>query len=307
MSAEKQIEANASAHNGFQTSSDYNPSITVTVERSPYRTKSLLDAYILLIPLGFFGAHHFYLRRPGWGVLYLFTFGLLGLGWLLDIFRMPNLVQNANNKDIYGETSTQKFDLLDTWVIGFCPITGLLGFHHYRLGRIGWGLLYTFTLGLFGLGWLFDNFRMPLLVKRANIEALENNPSEGKYKDQCERQEPFKGYYLDDVYVLAFNPLGILGLHHFYLKRCGWGTLYLLTVGVFGIGWLVDLVRMKRLVERKNSEICHHNQGAYYHHSSTPHYGATNLPQSQYHSENTGFQPEYQPGPHDYQPGVPNH
>ena len=60
------------------------------------------DAYLCLFPLGFLGLHHFYLRRPGWGVLYLCTFGVLGIGWVIDWFRLPCLV-NDHNKLINSE------------------------------------------------------------------------------------------------------------------------------------------------------------------------------------------------------------
>ena len=36
--------------------------------------------------------------------------------------------------------------------------------------------------------------------------------------------------------------LGILGAHRFYVGRYGLGVLYLFTLGIFGIGWLVDIV-----------------------------------------------------------------
>ncbi|ELU07495.1 hypothetical protein CAPTEDRAFT_59447, partial [Capitella teleta] len=46
---------------------------------------------------GIFGAHHFYLGRTFFGVLYVTTFGLLGVGWLVDIVRTPLLTKHVNN------------------------------------------------------------------------------------------------------------------------------------------------------------------------------------------------------------------
>lgn len=50
-------------------------------------------ALILCIFLGLFGAHRFYDRDRKMGFLYLFTLGLVGVGWIVDlvsIMRKPN-------------------------------------------------------------------------------------------------------------------------------------------------------------------------------------------------------------------------
>lgn len=49
-------------------------------------TSSWLDFAICLF-LGWLGIHKFRERRPGMGILYLFTFGLFGIGWLIDSIR----------------------------------------------------------------------------------------------------------------------------------------------------------------------------------------------------------------------------
>lgn len=37
---------------------------------------------------------------------------------------------------------------------------------------------------------------------------------------------------------------GIFGIHYFYVGRVGMGILYLLTLGFFGIGWMIDMIRI---------------------------------------------------------------
>lgn len=41
-------------------------------------------AFALCLFLGFLGAHKFYEGKVGMGILYVFTFGLLGIGWIVD-------------------------------------------------------------------------------------------------------------------------------------------------------------------------------------------------------------------------------
>jgi len=56
------------------------------------------------------------------------------------------------------------------------------------------------------------------------------------------------------AYLLWFF-FGFLGVHKFYLGKMGWGILYLLTGGIFLIGWLIDLFTLPSQVRHANEEL----------------------------------------------------
>ena len=47
-------------------------------------TRNKWAAFLLCFFLGYLGAHKFYEGKTCMGVLYLLTFGLLGIGWVID-------------------------------------------------------------------------------------------------------------------------------------------------------------------------------------------------------------------------------
>lgn len=55
-----------------------------------------------------------------------------------------------------------------------CFFFGFLGVHKFREGKIGMGLLYLFTLGLFGFGWLFDSIRYFIRALRVTMGVASN-------------------------------------------------------------------------------------------------------------------------------------
>ena len=52
------------------------------------RAKNKWVAFFLCMFTGWFGGHKFYEGKWGMGLLYLFTYGLFGVGWIVDLIRL---------------------------------------------------------------------------------------------------------------------------------------------------------------------------------------------------------------------------
>ena len=104
--------------------------------------------YILWI-FGFTGSHRFYYGKPISGTIYFFTLGLLGIGWLIDLFLIPSMDRQADRRFTAGAV-----DYTVAWVL--LTFLGLLGIHRMYMGKWIIGFVYLLTGGIFGLGVLFD-------------------------------------------------------------------------------------------------------------------------------------------------------
>jgi len=62
--------------------------------------KDKTNAYLLWCGcfLGVCGLHRIYNGKYGTGFLWLFTFGLVGIGQFVDLFAIPGMVEDANNR-----------------------------------------------------------------------------------------------------------------------------------------------------------------------------------------------------------------
>lgn len=56
--------------------------------QSYLKAKNKWIAFWLCLCLGFFGAHKFYEGKFMMGLLYSFTFGLFGIGWMIDTVKL---------------------------------------------------------------------------------------------------------------------------------------------------------------------------------------------------------------------------
>jgi TM2 domain-containing membrane protein YozV len=136
-------------------------------ERNPMdeheNTHSLLVGYVLWV-FGFLGAHRFYFGRPITGTIYLFTFGLLGIGWIVDLFLMPSLERSADLRFNAGP-----FDYTVAWVL--LTFVGVFGIHRFYQEKWLSGAIYLLTVGLFGVGIVYDFWTLNDQISFENAEA----------------------------------------------------------------------------------------------------------------------------------------
>jgi TM2 domain-containing membrane protein YozV len=115
------------------------------------------------------------------------------------------------------------------WIFGF------LGAHRFYYGKQLSGTIYFFTLGLLLIGWIVDLFLIPGM----------NEETQGRF---------YQGAKDYNVTWLLFAFLGLFGAHRMYLDKWPTGILYLLTGGLFLIGWLYDLWTLNGQIALVNAE-----------------------------------------------------
>ena len=85
-------------------------------------------AYFLWMIGGYFGLHHFYLKRDKQAFIWwCLPGGYFGAGWIRDFWRIPEYVADANNDQEYVKKLTDKMRASDTPPSKMARWLGMLG------------------------------------------------------------------------------------------------------------------------------------------------------------------------------------
>lgn len=126
-------------------------------------THSKTLGYLLWI-FGFTGAHRFYYGKPVTGTIWFFTLGLLGIGWIIDLFLIPSMDREADSRFVGGNSNYSVAWLLLTFL-------GIFGVHRMYIGKWLTGILYLLTGGVFLLGVLYDFWTLNSQISERNFSG----------------------------------------------------------------------------------------------------------------------------------------
>ena len=113
------------------------------------------------------------------------------------------------------------------WIFGFT------GAHRFYYGRPITGIIWMLTLGLCGIGWIIDLFLIPGMDRSADRRYVT-------------------GTINYDLAWILQTFLGLFGAHRFYMGKWGTGILYLISGGLFGIGWAYDYCTLNGQIDEIN-------------------------------------------------------
>jgi len=130
---------------------------------TPNNTHLTSVGYILWV-FGFTGSHRFYYGRPITGTIWFFTFGLLLIGWIVDLFLIPAMERRADSMYKSG-----RLDYTVAWIL--LTFLGIFGIHRLYMGKWVTGIIYLLTGAIFGIGYLYDLWTLNEQISQINNRA----------------------------------------------------------------------------------------------------------------------------------------
>lgn len=130
-------------------------------------THSKVFAYILWA-FGFTGVHRFYFGKKITGTIWLFTGGLLGIGWIVDAFLIPGMDDEADITFWDGD-----IQYTVAWIL--LLLLGVFGFHRFYMGKIGTGIIYLLSGGIFGIGLIYDLWTLNEQINEVNVTLKKSH------------------------------------------------------------------------------------------------------------------------------------
>ena len=129
-------------------------------------THSVLVGYILWI-FGFMGAHRFYFGKPVSGTIWFLALGLFFIGWIIDLFLIPGMDRDAEEKHQEGRLN---------YTVGWVLLTflGVFGIHRFYMQKWITAIIYLFTGGFFLIGVLYDYWTL-----NGQIDEINRSPDSG--------------------------------------------------------------------------------------------------------------------------------
>lgn len=115
--------------------------------------------------VGFFGVHRFYYGKNLTGILWFFTGGVFLIGWIIDLFLIPQMAEEAEAKYPAGP-----YDYNLAWLL--LLLLGVFGAHRFYMGKIGTGIIYALTGGLFGIGIVYDTLTINDQLTDLNLAEI---------------------------------------------------------------------------------------------------------------------------------------
>jgi TM2 domain-containing membrane protein YozV len=136
--------------------------MTAVAPARHYETHSLVIGYLCWL-FGFLGMHRFYYGKQITGTIWFFTGGLLLIGWIVDLFLIPRMLEQAERRYVPGPT-----DYSVAWLL--LSFLGPFGIHRFYMGKWVTGLVWLATGGLFFVGWLYDLWTLNEQVSEINSQ-----------------------------------------------------------------------------------------------------------------------------------------